>query len=437
MVSPTLHELDFHPLRESLYRELHTQPFQVLPCPSQVSHLALMTSPDQRIEQFRHWQELHTEMGQPAPDDDKSCLEATFGNLRIRRELHMEFTAYTFIHRGAKKDHHPFQDTGVSALPAGWLEQLSGTVVAAFHLDLQPAMDNQEPDLAAIRDHFGGERLIGSRPAEGKARIWSSFKIHEDGFGRFMIVNCGLSDNQLGRLTQRLMEAETYRLMSLLSLPEARNMTPHLNRMDQALAELTDSLTDDTGVDEPQILARLTDMAARIEAFRAHSTFRFSATRAYHKLVLARLTALREDELSGHLTIREFMNRRLTPAVETCESVSNRLDDLSRRIGRASDMMRARVELELQRQNQQLLASMNQRSKVQLMMQHTVESFSVVVISYYLIALLRMVMSVAQDAGFEFNKPLLLGLAIPTIFVLVYLTVRSIRRRLLKLAEQK
>lgn len=430
-------ELDFHPLRESLYRELHTQPFQVLPCPSQVSHLAVLTTPDQRIEQFRHWQELHTQLGQPAPDDDKSCLEATFGNLRIRRELHMEFTAYTFIHGGAKEEHRPFQNTGLTGLPAGWLEQLAGRVVAAFHLDLQPAPDNREPDLAAIRDHFDGERLIGSRPEEGKARIWSSFKIHGDGFGRFMIVNCGLSDNQLGRLTQRLMEAETYRLMSLLALPEARNMTSDLNRMDQALAELTDSLTDDKGVDEPHILAQLTDMAARIEAFRAHSTFRFAATHAYHKLVLARLLALREDELSGHLTIREFLNRRLTPAVATCESVNSRLDDLSRRIGRASDMMRARVELEIQRQNQQLLAAMNQRSKVQLMMQHTVEGFSVVVISYYLIALTRMVMAVALEAGFEFNKPLLLGLAIPLIITLVYFTVRSIRRRFLKLAEQE
>jgi uncharacterized membrane-anchored protein len=207
--------------------------------------------------------------------------------------------------------------------------------------------------------------------------------------------------------------------------------------MDQSLATITDSLTDDTRVDEPQILSRLTDMAARIEAFRAHSTFRFAATRAYHQLVLARLAVLREDELSGHLTIREFMNRRLTPAVETCESVSDRLDDLSRRVGRASDMMRTRVELAIQNQNQQLLSSMNQRSKVQLMMQHTVESFSVVVISFYLIALMRMAMDVAQEAGFDFNKPLLLGLAIPGTITLVYFTVRSIRRRFLKLAEQK
>ena len=439
-MNPPIDRLNFHPLRESLYNELHARPFQVLPCPSQVSHIALMTTPEQRIAQFHHWQDLHAQLGQPIPHEEDSCFEATLGNLRIRRELHMEFTAYTFIHLGAKEDHCPFQDTGLAGLPDGWLERLTGTVIAAFHLDLQPATENQAPELATIRDYFDGKRLIGSSPAEGKARVWSSFRLHDDGFGRFLIVNRGLSDSQLGRLTQRLMELETYRLMSLLALPEAKEMTPDLNRMDQALAEITDSLTDDADdgkVDEPRVLARLTDMAARIEAFRAHSTFRFAATRAYHQLVLARLAALREDELSGHLTIREFMNRRLNPAVETCESVSDRLDDLSRRVGRASDMMRTRVELAIQNQNQQLLSSMNQRSKVQLMMQHTVESFSVVVISYYLIALMRMAMDVAQEAGADFNKPLLLGLAIPSTLALVYFTVRSIRRRFLRLAEQK
>jgi uncharacterized membrane-anchored protein len=436
-LNPPPQKLDFHPLRESLYNELHARPFQVLSCPSQVTHLALITTPEQRNAQFHHWQELHAQLGQPIPHDEESCFEATFGNLRIRRELHMEFTAYTFIHLGAKEDHRPFTDTGLADLPDGWLERLTGTVIAAFHIDLQQTKTDQAPDTAAIREYFDGERLVGSRPSEGKAQVWSAFKLHGDGFGRFMIINGGLSDSQLGRLTQRLIEVETYRLMALLALPEAKAMTPDLNQMDQNLATITDSLTHDAGVNEQGVLAQLTDMVARIEAFRAHSTFRFSATRAYHQLVLARLAVLREDELSGHLTIREFMNRRLTPAVETCESVSERLDDLSRRLGRASDMMRTRVELAIQSQNQQLLTSMNQRSKVQLMMQHTVESFSVVVISYYLIALMRMAMDVAQEAGFSFNKPLLLGLAIPTTLALVYLTVRSIRRRFLRLAEQK
>ncbi len=434
-MNPPLTQLDLHPLRAELYNELHSRPFHVLPCPAQVTHIALITTPEQRADQFRHWQDLHIMLGQPEPREDVSCYEATFGSLRIRREMHMEFASYTFINLGIGDDHQPFQDTGISSLPKGWLEKLTGTVVAAFHIDLQQASNGPETDLAQIRHWFEGERLVGSSPWEGKARVWGTFRLHSDGFGRFMVLNRDMSDSQLGRLTQRLMEIETYRLMSLLSLPLAREMTPSLNDMDQQLAVITQSLADNQGIDEREVLADLTNIAARIEAFRAHATFRFSATRAYHQLVLTRLEELREDELSGHLTITEFMTRRLTPAVETCESVKERLEDLSRRVDRASDMVRTRVELAIQSQNQQLLSSMDRRSKIQLMMQHTVEGFSVVVISYYLLALLKLALESADDAGFDVNTSMVLGIAIPVVLGLVFIGVRMIHHRFIRLAR--
>jgi uncharacterized membrane-anchored protein len=436
-LNPPLTQLDLHPLRAELYNELHSRPFHVLPCPAQVTHIALLTTPEQRAVQFRHWQDLHIMLGQPEPLEDVSCYEATFGSLRIRREMHMEFASYTFINLGIGDDHQPFQDTGISSLPKGWLEKLTGTVVAAFHIDLQQASNGPETDLAQIRHWFEGERLVGSSPWEGKARVWGTFRLHSDGFGRFMVLNRDMSDSQLGRLTQRLMEIETYRLMSLLSLPLAREMTPSLNDMDQQLAVITQSLADNQGIDEREVLADLTNIAARIEAFRAHATFRFSATRAYHQLVLTRLEELREDELSGHLTITEFMTRRLTPAVETCESVKERLEDLSRRVDRASDMVRTRVELAIQSQNQQLLSSMDRRSKIQLMMQHTVEGFSVVVISYYLLALLKLALESADDAGFDVNTSLVLGIAIPVVLGLVFISVRMIHHRFIRLARRQ
>lgn len=432
-----LTQLDLHPLRAELYNELHSRPFHVLPCPAQVTHIALLTTPEQRAAQFRHWQDLHIVLGQPEPPEDVSCYEATFGTLRIRREMHMEFASYTFINLGAPDQHQPFRNTGISTLPKGWFEKLTGTVVAAFHIDLQQATSGPETDLAQIRRWFEGQRLVGSSPWEGKARVWGTFKLHSDGFGRFMVLNRDMSDSQLGRLTQRLMEIETYRLMSLLSLPLAREMTPSLNDMDQQLAVVTQSLADNRDIDEREVLAELTNIAARIEAFRAHSTFRFSATRAYHKLVLTRLEELREDELSGHLTITEFMTRRLTPAVETCESVKDRLEDLSRRVDRASDMVRTRVELAIQSQNQQLLSSMDRRSKIQLMMQHTVEGFSVVVICYYLLALLKLALDSAHDAGFDINRSMVLGIAIPVVLGLVFFGVRRIHHRFIRLARRQ
>ena len=428
--------LDFHPLRADLYQELHSRPFQVLPPQARVTHIAVVTTPEQRQNQFKHLQNLHRMLGEPWPEEEVTCYEQTFDQLRIRREVHMEFTAYTFTNL-APSDAEPFEETGISALPHGWLKQLQGTVVAAFHIDVSPSSAHARDEPAFMRRHFEGMRLVGSSPQEGAARVLGTFQLHSDNFGRFMVINDSMSDSQLGRLVQRLMEIETYRLMSLLALPVARKITPALNDMDQQLATITQALADNESLDEQTILAKLTNIAAKIEAFRAHSTFRFSATKAYHQLVLTRLEELREDEVSGHLTITEFMTRRLTPAVKTCESVSVRLEDLSRRVDRASDMMRTRVELAIQSQNQELLSSMDRRSRIQLMMQHTVEGFSVVAISYYLIGLLSLGLSALAGAGYSINKPVALGIAIPVVLVTVFIAIRLIHHRFIRMADRQ
>ncbi|MFO7529315.1 MAG: DUF3422 domain-containing protein [Marinobacter sp.] len=435
-MSSRLEHLDIHPLRDDLYNELHSRPFQVLPTPARVTQMAILTTPDQRREQFLHLQELHRMLGYPVPEEEVGCFEQTFGTLKVRREMHMEFASYSFTNL-AESSADPFTETGITPLPEGWLEQLAGTVIAAFHVDIRPSSHDAASNLAFVRQHFEGLRLVGSSPQEGAARIWGTFKLHSDGFGRFMVQNHHMSNSQLGRLTQRLMEIETYRLMSLLALPVAREITPSLNDMDQKLAIITQALADNQDVDEQRLLGELSNIAARIEAFRAHSTFRFSATRAYHRLVLTRLEELREDELSGHLTMTEFMTRRLTPAVKTCEAVSERVEDLSRRVDRASDMMRTRVELAIQSQNQQLLSSMDRRSRIQLMMQHTVEGFSVVAISYYLIGLLKLGLDALYDSGVAFNKTLVLGIAIPVVMALVFLGIRIVHHHFIKMARRQ
>lgn len=430
--------MEQHPLRAALYDELHSRPFQVIPCPARITHLALLTTPEQSREQFTHLCELHRLMGLPEPEAEVRCYEKDFGKFRIRREQHTEFVSYTFINLASTTGEEDlFSTTGISLLPEGWLAKMTGQVVAAFHLQLEASDQGPEADIKVIRPAFEGMRLVGSCPQNGSARVWGSFRMHSDGFGRFLVLNHRMSNSQLGRLTQRLLEIETYRLMSLLAVSLAREIAPDLTKMDQQLARITQDLADHSHVDEKAILAELTDMAARIEAYRAKSTFRFSATRAYHQLVITRLDELREDEVSGHLTIREFMTRRLTPAVKTCESVSDRLEDISRRVDRASDMMRTRVELSIQHQNQTLLSSMDKRSQVQLMMQHTVEGLSVVAISYYLVGLLKYLVDAVYDLGITFDKSIVTGAMIPLVVFLVWFSVRRIHHHFMKLAEKK
>jgi len=429
--------LDLHPLRGALYDELHSRPFQVIPSPSRLTFLAVQIPSESREQEFEHFQKIYEHFGHRAPEEDGVCYEADFGQVRVRREKHLEFITYTFVNLDVEACADPFDCSGISRIPIEWLKALPGTVVVSFHVAIEDARQQPEPPLPVVKSFFEGMRLVGSSPQDGDARVWTTFRLHSDGFGRFLIYNKKMSDSQLGRLTQRVMEIETYRLMALLGLPLARKYNPELTDMDRQLAETTSNLAANGDLDERILLGKLTDMAAWVEACRARTTFRFSATRAYHDLVLKRLAELREDEVSGHLTITEFMTRRLTPAVRTCESVSERLENLSRRIDRVSDMMRTRVELSIQGQNQELLASMDRRSKIQLMMQHTVEGLSVAAISYYLVGLLKYLIEALYNSGVAIDKSLTVGISVPIVVLVVWFATRKIHKKFLKLATER
>ncbi|WP_111636597.1 DUF3422 family protein [Marinomonas shanghaiensis] len=430
--------LDMHPLRDALYAELHSRPFQVLPSPARISYLAVIVRPDQKQDEFEHFCSLYDHFNGTPPEQDSACFEVDFGPFKVRRDKHLEFISYMVIRTEVDAQLGFFDQNALAYLPLEWLSSMPGTTIAAFHVSVEDARTIPEPDLTLVKSHFEGMRLVGSRPQNGDAQVWTTFQLHSDGCGRFLIYNKGMSDSQLGRMVQRVVEIETYRLMALLALPMARKYNAELVVMDEKLAQTTASLSDATEpLDEQALLSELIDMAAWVEATRAKTSFRFSATRAYHELVLKRLNELKEDEVSGHLTITEFMTRRLTPAVRTCNSTGNHLESLSMRIDRVSDMMRTQVEMSIQSQNQQLLTSMDRRSKIQLAMQHTVEGLSVAAISYYSVGLLKFLIEAVYDKGVNFDKSLVIGLSVPIVVGSVWLATRKIHKRFLLLAKAK
>ena len=420
--------IQYHPLLESLYEEMHSRPYQVIQCPAHITHFVVLSNELQKSEQFAHLQQLYAAFELPVPQLDQTNLQLETATFKVRREVHLEFTAFTFINF-ALSDQAPFECTGLTPLPQGWLEQLPGMVVANFHLALQCIDENDSQLIVNAKKSFENFRLVGSSPQNGDARVWTSFRLHSDGFGRFLIGNIHMSDSQIGRLTQRLIEIETYRMLTLMALPLARENVTVLTAMDEKLVKLTNQLACSEHFSEQGILSQLTAMAAQIEAVRARTAFRYTATFAYYDLVIKRLEELREDEVSGHLSLNEFITRRLTPAVNTCKAVSDRLESLSLRIDRVSDMMRTKVELSIQEQNQLLLTSMDRRSRIQLMMQHTVEGLSVAAISYYSIGLVKYLIEAVDLSLLPVEKSQLIGLSVPIIIGTVWFFTRRVHRR--------
>jgi len=172
----------------------------------------------------------------------------------------------------------------------------------------------------------------------------------------------------------------------LLGWPTSRQALSQLHLMEQQLSDITQRIEQQQGSDE-QLLREISQLSAQTEHLIANNNARLDASAAYYQLTLDRLKALREQQVDGMMTLQDFSERRLTPAFRTAQSVQNRQRNLSNRLGRSTELLRTRINLQLERQNTGLLASMDQRVRLQLSLQRAVERVSVVAISYYAVAL--------------------------------------------------
>ena len=230
---------------------------------------------------------------------------------------------------------------------------------------------------------------------------------------------------------QQLLQLDTYRLMATLGLPLAQAINSELNQLDLQLQQVTTYIALGTKSDR-ELLTQVSNIAAKVEDYRSQSTYRFSATNAYYDVALQRMEELKEEEISGYMTLQEFLMRRITPAVKTCQTASNHLEDISRRVTRAGDLLHTRVDMVLQEQNQILLKSMNHRAHIQMRLQQTVEGLSVAAISYYGIQLFETILTSLPSFGIEYNHELVSGVAVPIVVVIVFIGTRLIHKRLLK-----
>ena len=415
-----------HPQRLTLADEVHARPPQPLATPARASYLALLVDAEARDSELRHLATLCKRHDLPPPAADATHLRAQIGAVTLKWERHGEFSGYTISASGLPEA--PFAQTALALLPKGWLEGIPGRTVAAVHAEVSaPPMAALDAETLALR--FAGHGVVGSSIAEGAARLYTDFRIHDDGCSRLWLINERLTEAQTGRILQRLFEIEAYRVLALLALPIARRQGPRIMAIEGALSQLTDNMAREGGDDEA-LLHELMRMAAEVESGIAASQFRFGACEAYHGLVRRRIAELREARLPGLQTVDEFMSRRLDPAAATCANTAARLKGLADRIGQTSALLATRVGIAREHQNQRLLASMDRRAKLQLRLQQTVEGLSVAAVAYYVAGLVGYLAKAAKAVGLNLNPDIAVGVVVPVTAAVMLWSLRRMRRRL-------
>lgn len=423
------------PLRRQLHDEVHARPPARIRLPALVTYVAVLHDGVSREQACEHLRRLPGQEGL-TPDQ----LQGSFARLRLagctlKWERHTEFTRYSIVQalpEGAGLGQRDPELLSHLALPPDWLATIPGQTFAAIKLAMLHGDVAQPQDcLAQARNWLGGHPVVASLMGnQGHSIVATDFMLRDSGFERMLVIAPeGTSETRAGRISGRLLELETYRLMALRGLPVAKSLGPKLAEAERRLADITAQLEDKRASDQA-LLDTLVSLAAGVERATAEHAYRFSATHAYDTLVGQRIAELREQPIAGTQTIGEFMQRRLSPAMATVAATARRLASLSDRITRASALLRTRVDIATEGQNQQLLAQLTQGQALQLRLQSTVEGLSIAAISYYVVSLILYVAKAGKAAGLPVHPELMAGAMIPLVLLGVWRTIRRIHQKL-------
>jgi uncharacterized membrane-anchored protein len=417
-----------HRLRAAVMGELHARPFNPIETPRRVLEFAFDTGGERAEADRAALVDFCTRRGLTAPKPSDKHHRVDFSGTTLRWEQHSEFTTYTWElpAEALAPGGAPFHPSA-SALsaPMGLVPPPGPLLVAVdLHL-LADGADSLAPERL-----FDKASLAAFESGDGSALVATDFKCDPAGFVRILVVDRGLGPERAGALVQRVLEAETYRTLALLGLPEAQQLAPSVGRIEKRLAEVTEQMKRTESLDaNHRLLDELTALAAELEAGSAASQYRFGASRAYDEIVHLRLQTIGERPFGGYPTWSSFLARRMAPAMRTCTTLEERQANLSTKLARAANLLRTRVDVELEQQNRDLLRSMNERTRLQLRLQATVEGLSVAAISYYVIGLLGYLVKGAHDAGLPLDPAYAIAGLVPVTVLVIWWVVRRIRQR--------
>ena len=467
--------MDVHDLRAEASGSVHQRPFMRVEVPcvvssitlshawhnsegggGEVSHLnASPRRPDYDAD-YEHLRSLCVLFSIPPPERGARFFEADLGGIcTVRWERNTEVQTYTF-NAPAKSDDEvarPFDHAPINNVPKHWLERLPGYVTSAVHVAVAEEKTLPNAPLGrfgirhAVGKHFcGAQTITGCDVDRGRFRTYSDFRMHDDDFCRIVVVcaDDGKPNRRTaaGKVVQRMIELDKYRVLSMMGLPFVRALTPRVDQLNAELEEVVDEvskhlnrtdrdeMTQKDHVEEQRaLLAKLTRITADALKLSKLSAHRMNASQAYAEIVDDRIDFLLMSRVEGLPSMSTFLQATSHPAIRTCKSVSRRLGEVLESSQVTAEMMRTSLTVEQQYQSNRMLDSQLDVAHTQLLLQECVEGLSVVAISYYGIGILGYGAKAAHALGLISVAPeVAVGVLVPFVGGAVFLALGRLKR---------
>lgn len=270
-----------HALRASLSEEMHVRRLPRFSAPCRLMQVVTVMT-EHTGGAAREHIEAVAETAQIVVPIAAKYAVLVLGEITLVWERHTEFASYTLLRNGGFDE--PFDPARFEPQLAAILHGMPGEIIRATQIAV---VARDTPDLGdAERERwFSSEATVICDVADGAARVVSDFRLHDDGYGRLLVLDRELAGDEPAQLVLRLQELGNYRNMALLGLPLAQRLTPAVTSLEARLAELTRAVSERTSEDD-RLLDELTFLSAELARTVAETRYRMSATRADRKSVV-------------------------------------------------------------------------------------------------------------------------------------------------------
>ena len=392
---------DPHHARLEANRELHARPFPELSADCHLVHICVRVSPTSR-EDVRLW---IRERVPEFPDDFQGHWEYHHSDLWIRVERHTEFVSITQV--------IPTGSACMQFLDQTWIDRSPQDVLVLTELHSGIKLDLPEKYDAV------------SEMREGAVTTAARFEPDQDGLTAWWVsFSSDPGDESAGRFIQMILEIETYRTLAVMGMDGIRAVHPILQRVANELPSSDSAETDHSKMMET--LSTLSKQESELHQIWERLAWRIGANKAYHDLVFERLVQLRAHGRDESVGIRHFLKRRLTPAIATADTIMRRRSELSNQIDERAQLLRTHLQLNLQSQTRDLLASLDKSAVRQTRLQSAVEGLSTVAIAYYAVGLISPMIEPFVDPTM---KDWVKAVVAPVVIGLVWWSLSRIRKK--------